>query len=854
LIRSSGRTLTVLFTDLVSSTELLQRLGDEAADRVRRAHFRLVRDAVTARGGQEVKTLGDGLMVVFPSATDAVACAVAVQQGVHAHNARDASGPQLAVRAGLESGEPIRNEGDYFGTPVVVAKRLCDSANGGQIIVSQVVRNLVGSRGDYVFVELGTRSLKGFSDPIAVCEVEWTPAPDVPDQEPASTEPALALPHVGGERTTFFGRTNEFAVLSRCWEAARGGQRKLALLAGDPGIGKTRLATEFALRCHDEGADVMFGRADEASLVPCQPFVDAIEQYTSNRSATELRALLGAACDQALLALEIARSLPEAALGRRADDAAPQERQRLCDSLVTLFATPSLPRPVVLVLDDLHWADATSLQVLRRVMRQPNQSRLLILGTYRESDVTRDHPLGALLADLRRDRLVEHISVTGLGERNVGSLVGAWAGQDSPAELTRTIYEQTEGNPLFVEEMLRHLTETGAMFDEDGRLREYTVASGVPETVKDIIERRLARLSEACDSVLIIASVIGRDFGIDGLRRASGMADEQLIDALEEAVDASLVREVPGAIGRYRFAHALIHETLNGQLTTTRRVRIHGQTLQYADNDGVKLAYEVLGSKGPHVIAIGLSNCPAVRTRNPITMRRWAELAEHCRVVLYDRRGVGMSSTPERGYSMFVGVEDIRAVLDAAGVERALLWGATDGGPLAIAFAAQYPERVAGLLLLGTTAKYTASEDYLWGVAEPTISSFLRVDAVDRGRAISDLSSVRQRGAGGVAGPEAIAEVFQRVPTQSWRKLVLSLGAADARPMLPDVRTPTLIVHDPENTYIPVQAAHYLHEQIGGSQLVISDEYANPLFGKNLYDTIESFINEVAGVNPAWGG
>jgi class 3 adenylate cyclase/pimeloyl-ACP methyl ester carboxylesterase len=845
LSQTSGGTLTVLFTDLVSSTELLQRLGDEAADRVRRAHFRLVRDAVTARGGQEVKTLGDGLMVVFPSATDAVACAVAVQQGVHAHNARDASGPQLAVRAGLESGEPIRNEGDYFGTPVVVAKRLCDSASGGQIIVSEVVRNLIGSRGDHVFVELGTRSLKGFSEPIAVCEVEWTPAPDVPDKEPASTETALALPQFGGERTTFFGRTSEFEVLSRCWAAARGSQRKLVLLAGDPGIGKTRLATEFALRCHDEGADVMFGRADEASLVPCQPFIDAIEQYTSNRSITELRALLGPACDQALLALEIARSLPEAALGRGTESAAQQERQRLCDAFVALFTILSPPRSLVLVLDDLQWADQTSLQVLRRVMRQSRQTRLLILGTYRETDVTPDHPLGALLAGLRRDRLVERIAVVGLGERNVGSLVGAWAGQDSPAELTRTIYEQTEGNPLFVEEMLRHLTETGAMFDDDGRLREYATASGVPETVKDIIERRLARLSDECANVLTIASVIGRDFGIDALRRASGMSDEQLIHSLEEAVDVSLVREVPGAVGRYRFAHALVHEALNDELTTTRRVRIHGQTLQYADNDGVKLAYEVLGSKGPHVIAIGLSNCPAVRTRNRMTMRRWEQLAEHCRIVLYDRRGVGMSSTPERGYSMFVGVEDIRAVLDAAGVDRAVLWGATDGGPLAIAFAAHYPERVAGLLLLGTTAKYTASDDYPWGVAETAIASFLRADAVDRARAISDLSSTRQRGSGGGAGPDAIAEVFERVPRQSWRKLVMGLGAADARPMLPDVRTPTLIVHDPENTYIPVQAAHYLHEQIAGSRLVISDEWGRPLLGDELWRTIEDFIEEV---------
>jgi class 3 adenylate cyclase len=157
-MRSAGGTLTVLFTDLVSSTELLQRLGDETADRVRRAHFRVVRAAVAARGGHEVKTMGDGLMVVFQSASDAVAGAIAVQQGIHAHNQREGSVVQLALRAGLESGEPIRNEGDYFGTPVVVAKRLCDSAEGGQIVVSETVRNLVGSRGGFTFAELGARA------------------------------------------------------------------------------------------------------------------------------------------------------------------------------------------------------------------------------------------------------------------------------------------------------------------------------------------------------------------------------------------------------------------------------------------------------------------------------------------------------------------------------------------------------------------------------------------------------------------------------------------------------------------------------------------------------------------------
>ncbi len=843
-MRPSGGTLTVLFTDLVSSTELLQRLGDDAADRVRRAHFRIVRAAVAAHGGHEGKTMGDGLMVVFQSASDAVSGAVAVQQGVYAHNQVEASSVQLAVRAGLEAGEPIRNEGDYFGTPVVVAKRLCDTADGGQIVVSETVRRLVGSRAGHTFADLGDRSLKGFSEAVPICEVQWEPPAEQLSQSPASPEVSSTGPRLRVEPASFVGRGTEFQQLEQCWASVRNGQRRLILLSGDAGIGKTRLASEFAFQCEQRGSEVLFGRADESSRTPCQPIVDALEQQALWRSASDLRAVLGPAYEEMKNAIELAHEIGRATTSRTALDN-DQSHERLIRLLASIFTAALFPDGAVLVLDDLHWTDEATLHVLRRMMRQSQQSKLLIIGTFRQTDVSHDHPLGLLLTDLRRERLVYHIQLTGLDERYVGSLVAAWAGQDSPPDLTRAVYEQTEGNPLFVEEILRHLAETGQIFDEDGRLRNRALVAGVPEGVKDIISQRLARLSDRCNSVLSIASVIGRDFGLDALQRASGLSDDELIEVLDEAAGASLVSEVGVAVGRYRFAHALVHEALYENLTTTRRVRLHGQTLQYADNEGVKLAYEVLGSAGPTVIALGVSNCPAVRTRNWTTTQRWQQAARICRVILYDRRGVGMSSTPDRGYSMFVGVEDIRAVLDAAGIERAILWGATDGGPMAIAFAAHYPERVAGLLLLGTTAKYVASDDYPYGVAEEAVASFLRASEVDRGRAVSGLSSIRQGGTAGGEAPRAIAEVLQRVPRECWRKLVLGVGAADARSLLVDVEAPTLIIHDPENEYIPVQASHYLHERISGSRLLITEEWGRPLLGEEVWRTIDQFCQEL---------
>src|SRR5215216_5853683 len=233
-----GGIVSILFSDLAGSTELLDRLGDDAADELRRTHFKLLRDAVDAHGGQEVKTLGDGLMVVFTSAVDAVSCAVEIQRAVTEHNST--SSQQLDVRVGLHVGEPIRDEDDFFGMPVVVAQRLCAAATGGQILASETVRSLVGSRGGHDFVALGELDLKGLP-PLATVAVRWRD--DAPVLAPFPPLGALHQTNLPVPATGLVGRARELAEVI---DLLRRPEVRLVTLTGAGGSGKTRLAVEAA--------------------------------------------------------------------------------------------------------------------------------------------------------------------------------------------------------------------------------------------------------------------------------------------------------------------------------------------------------------------------------------------------------------------------------------------------------------------------------------------------------------------------------------------------------------------------------------------------------------------------------
>lgn len=549
--------VTLLFTDLVDSTELLGELGDDAAERLRRVHFGLLRDVAAAHGGEEVKNLGDGLMVAFGSAVNAVGCAVAIQQAVHRHNVRERD-DRLRVRVGLNVGEPIRDEGDYFGTPVVVANRLCDSADGGQILASELLRALVGTRGNFGFRSCGPKPLKGIAEPLPACEIVWEPA----------TEKRIALPppFVAEQSAPLVGRDVQLDELNKCWQLAREGRRRVAMLVGEPGIGKTRLAAEFCRTAHGEEAVVLLGRCYEESLVPYQSFVEALRHYVSECPLDELRLALGPHRATLARLLPELSEHPSQAVTSSAAESGEREQFVLFDAVASTLRTVAAAHPLIVVLDDLHWADAPSLLLLRHVVRATEGGALLILGTYRETEVEEWHPLAQALAELRRARALDTLSLEGLSEEDVAALISSQPGRAASAEVARSIVDRTQGNPFFVEELLRDAV-VGENFSE--------ALTRIPDSVKDLLLRRLRRLGDTAKRLLTPAAITGREFELDVLQRVTGVPADQIAESLEEAIAGRIVEESTSSIGRYSFAHALIRDTIYEQVSLTRRAQLH---------------------------------------------------------------------------------------------------------------------------------------------------------------------------------------------------------------------------------------------------------------------------------------
>jgi len=564
--------LCVVFTDIVDSTGLWTRLGPEAADTLRRSHFATLREIIEANGGREVKNLGDGIMAAFTSPSAGLAAVVVMQQEVDRQN--HASTEPIALRIGVSVGEVLDEDGDHFGDPVVESARLCAAAEGGQILVAAVVRTVAGGRVTYEFTPVGDLSLKGLPEPTPTLQLHWEPVGPEPEGVPLP-------PRLAGPTPVLFGRTKEQQQLERFLSEAATGTRQVVIVGGEPGIGKTTLTAVVARDASGAGAAVCYGRSEKDLGIPYQPFIEALQHYVVHAPPGVLRAHV------ADHGGELSRLVP--ALARRMPDCPPAsvtdadtERYLTFGAVTGLLQEAARHQPVVLILDDLHWADKPTMQLLRHVIGTLTKGSLLIIGTYRTTDITETHPLRDALTDLRREPGVYRMDLAGLSEEEVGALVASVAGHelddDASTRMIHSLARDTGGNPFFVWEILRHVVDSGGVVqDVNGHwsVTDQLLRTGLPQSLHEVVDQRVLRLGATGLRILSLAAVMGNDIEPELLSVVAEVGEDEVLDVLDAARKAAIVSESEGGSFRFSFVHALIANVLYDGLGGARRVRAH---------------------------------------------------------------------------------------------------------------------------------------------------------------------------------------------------------------------------------------------------------------------------------------
>ena len=535
----------IVFTDLVASTPLQVALGDRTFEHFRRRHFDELRASVREHGGTDVKSMGDGLMLTFTSVLGALNCCRAMHRAVSVSTLREYAS-DLAIRVSLHAGEVTFFEGDVYGTPVVVAQRLNAAASGGQILTSRLVKELIEGHSEYDFVSLGAIELKGFAAPIDAYEVGW---------KTSSVLPAFA------RRTThelpFVGRDTEMDKLHDEWRRAAMTGLRIAIISGEPGIGKSELVRRFAQRVYDEGHRVLFGACDEDVRIPYQPVPQLIRNLDTDTarpgsSSLDLYEQLGGSLR--------GPTLDEHSIPGAREDAV--DRLKLFDA-VAQRVRESCGTGLLIVLDDVQWAGQGTSQLLLHVMAECGSLPILVLMAYRDTELSVSPQLSDLLARSWRAAPTTAIELTGLSFTAVSQLVRV-GGESALDDRANEFFARTGGNALYVSELVRHSANARAV-DE----------TMVPASLKDIIRSRVRALGPDAEEIFGVASVYGSQFELAPLALAAQREQAEVMRLIEASLTSRLVVEVRDRIDRFSFCHALMREAMLDGISASRRSRLH---------------------------------------------------------------------------------------------------------------------------------------------------------------------------------------------------------------------------------------------------------------------------------------
>jgi class 3 adenylate cyclase len=619
-------TVTVLVTDLVGSTAVLDREGEPAADEMRRRHGALVRTIVDVFDGTTVKSTGDGFLATFHSADAAVRCAAALLE----------ASDEGAVRLGLSTGDATVAADDVFGQPAIEAARLCAMAGAGEALVGERTVAVRGRRDAPPLESRGACRLKGFDDAIEVAAVR--PARPVPPRRRRALTPVAPL----------VGRSTELAQLRQAWERAADAPG-VALVTGEPGIGKTHLAAALAHQVDAQGfvARVGFeeGRADGFERL-CTHLDELATNVPIGRLAAHGRAVTAWL---ATLCPSIAERVPLST-----DTAVDAPRDEAAAALVVLLEELARRERVLLVLDDVQWSGA-AVEALVTRLRQEGPAGVLVLATARLSTAP------AALVELATDD-GSVVTLHGLAADEVGELL-RHAAPDATPELVEAVQQRTGGNPFLVLTLVEQEPDTS-----DG----------------DPVATRFLHLPREVADAMSAAAILGRTFDADLLEHVLGETMPVLLDRLDAARRAGLLVEGERA-GRYSFAHDLVRDAAAGRLGLTARARLHAlaaSALAERDTSSSELVEHLLASWSlrPPAEGVALAERAVRRAIDHLAFEEALALATRIDAAVHDDPRCGAA---ERAQSLLMlsaahqRVGDIPAHKATAGAAG---WAARDAG------------------------------------------------------------------------------------------------------------------------------------------------------------------------------